>query len=61
MCALKEAFLSLLQHFGSHGYEPHWFSKPDVWEGHLSSAGLKCWGADVGYEPLSPQGDAPGL
>ena len=48
MCALKEAFLSSLQRFGSHGCEPRCFSKPDVLEAHLSSAGLKCWGADVG-------------
>ena len=49
-----QPFPSSLQHFGSRGHKPCWFSKPGILGGFLPGEVLKAGAPDVGSEPLTP-------
>lgn len=44
-CEPFKSLLSSPQPHGSHGNEPHWSSKPDVFGAPLLGASLKTWSA----------------
>lgn len=48
----KIHFLGFIKSYGSDGCLPCWFSNIDVFRAHVSSAGLKTWGAQCEVQIL---------
>lgn len=52
----KIHFLGFIKSYGSDGCLPCWFSNIDVFRAHVSSAGLKTWGAQCEVQILWSSG-----